>query len=389
MAISANVMNIETTESGTTVITLSLPDFCHTITAPENYLNGLPVIAAQPYGVIMVEDGAADDMPVVCMNNNKEFFSIALSDLMAADVHDTISFATEYEWPEDVDPTKYLAGLADVQITDPQNGQALIYDATSEKWVNGNSGGGGNSGYEIEKTYIAEEQIVSLTYDEEIHAYMGFITTITDVPENGQGIAIVNGTNYLIDFETLHTNGFVSLGDNGALMYQYPDLMFGSIVETANPNLELYTETIIINKNFKSAVRIAADVYWLRYANYIVPIIENQNAEFADIGGNATIVITPSDIPQDGKLCVLNVDDQTYAYTFNSTRNEFETVNGSSTPYTLSINSDDEVVIASNNSEDIGKTVNLELYEDGTELSPYFYQVFKNTFPELFENSNG
>lgn len=142
MAISANVMNIETTESGTKVITLSLPDFCHTITAPENYIDGLPVIAAQPYGVIMVEDGAADDMPVVCMNNNKEFYSIALSALMAADVHDTISFATPYVFPENIDPSKYLAGLADVEITDPQNGQTLIYDATSEKWVNGNAGGG-------------------------------------------------------------------------------------------------------------------------------------------------------------------------------------------------------------------------------------------------------
>lgn len=136
MAISANVMNIETTESGTTVITLSLPDFCHTITAPENYINGLPVIAAQPYGVIMVEEGAADDMPVVCMNNNKQFFSIALSDLMAADVHDTISFATPYVFPEDIDTTKYLAGLEDVEITDPVEAQILAYNATKSKWEN-------------------------------------------------------------------------------------------------------------------------------------------------------------------------------------------------------------------------------------------------------------
>lgn len=136
MAISANVMNIETTESGTTVITLSLPDFCHTITAPENYINGLPVIAAQPYGVIMVEEGAADDMPVVCMNNNKEFFSIALSDLMAADVHDTISFATPYVFPENIDPSKYLAGLADVEIKDLISGDILTYDATKGKWIN-------------------------------------------------------------------------------------------------------------------------------------------------------------------------------------------------------------------------------------------------------------
>ena len=190
MAISANVMNIETTESGTKVITLSLPDFCHTITVPENYIDGLPVIAAQPYGVIMVEDGAADDMPVVCMNNNKEFFSIALSDLMAADVHDTISFATEYEWPEDIEPTKYLSGLADVQITDPQNGQALIYDATSEKWVNGAAGGGG-TGYTITKTTLADETITLEGTAET--GYEGVLTT---------PITFVEGDNYLLTIGT-------------------------------------------------------------------------------------------------------------------------------------------------------------------------------------------
>lgn len=178
MAISANVMNIETTESGTKVITLSLPDFCHTITVPENYINGLPVIAAQPYGVIMVEEGAADDMPVVCMNNNKEFFSIALSDLMAADVHDTISFATPYVFPENIDPSEYLAGLADVEITDPENGQALIYYSATGKWINGNVGGGdtGDPGYTPETTIYVPEQTVTLIYDEAEGYYYGALT---------------------------------------------------------------------------------------------------------------------------------------------------------------------------------------------------------------------
>lgn len=34
-----------------------------------------------------------------------------------------------------------LAQLNDVQITDPQNGNTLVYDGTAEKWVNGAGGG--------------------------------------------------------------------------------------------------------------------------------------------------------------------------------------------------------------------------------------------------------
>ena len=33
-----------------------------------------------------------------------------------------------------------LAGLTDVQLTSPANGQALVYNGTSRKWVNGAGG---------------------------------------------------------------------------------------------------------------------------------------------------------------------------------------------------------------------------------------------------------
>lgn len=36
-----------------------------------------------------------------------------------------------------------LANLEDVQITSPTAGQGLLYDATSQKWINGSAGGGG------------------------------------------------------------------------------------------------------------------------------------------------------------------------------------------------------------------------------------------------------
>lgn len=38
---------------------------------------------------------------------------------------------------------KSIAGLADVEVTNPSEGQVLAYDATEKKWVNGNVSGGG------------------------------------------------------------------------------------------------------------------------------------------------------------------------------------------------------------------------------------------------------
>lgn len=39
-----------------------------------------------------------------------------------------------------------LAGLTDVDISDPTDGQTLVYNATSGKWENGDGGGGGSHG---------------------------------------------------------------------------------------------------------------------------------------------------------------------------------------------------------------------------------------------------
>lgn len=41
-----------------------------------------------------------------------------------------------------IDEISVIDGLTDVNISSPTDGQALIYDATNQKWVNGSSGGG-------------------------------------------------------------------------------------------------------------------------------------------------------------------------------------------------------------------------------------------------------
>ena len=49
-----------------------------------------------------------------------------------------------------------LAGLTDVDITDPTDGQVLVYNAEAGKWENGEAGGGGYKMFEV--TFIAYER---------------------------------------------------------------------------------------------------------------------------------------------------------------------------------------------------------------------------------------
>ena len=53
----------------------------------------------------------------------------------------TISCSTRYLIPTDTPST--LAGLTDTLISNPSDGQTLVWDATARAWKNGNAGGGG------------------------------------------------------------------------------------------------------------------------------------------------------------------------------------------------------------------------------------------------------
>jgi len=54
-----------------------------------------------------------------------------------------------------------LAGLTDVDISNPSDGQTLVYNATSGKWENG--AGGGASAYFVDCAYIVDTQTQSVT----------------------------------------------------------------------------------------------------------------------------------------------------------------------------------------------------------------------------------
>lgn len=50
---------------------------------------------------------------------------------------------TIYDIPSGGSSSSTLAGLTDVDLSSPTNGQALVYDATNQEWINANVGGGG------------------------------------------------------------------------------------------------------------------------------------------------------------------------------------------------------------------------------------------------------
>lgn len=130
------IQNKETTEDGTLIITMQ-PVANARWTSNSGLIEA--GVAVQPYGVFMIPDaetfvatGLMADVSI-----NQVLFSTPLSALIAGDVEDEITFAAPY---------LNLTDLQDVTITSPSNGQALIWDATNSKWING-AGGGGSAGY--------------------------------------------------------------------------------------------------------------------------------------------------------------------------------------------------------------------------------------------------
>jgi len=96
-----------------------------------------------------------------------------------------------------------LAGLTDVDISNPSDRQALVYDASSEKWVNG--AGGGASAYFVDCTYGLDQndnmQLTSTKTASEIRSavesgslvYIRYIFPATDVTPAFTHVYILDG----------------------------------------------------------------------------------------------------------------------------------------------------------------------------------------------------
>ena len=72
-----------------------------------------------------------------------------------------------------------LAGLTDVDISEPTNGQTLVYNAESGKWENGT---GGDAALMTLGTISADS--VTMTYDEVMNQWNGVIFSDISVPES-------------------------------------------------------------------------------------------------------------------------------------------------------------------------------------------------------------
>lgn len=169
--IKITVKSVETTDEGTLVIEMSPYPYARWI---QTEALADANVAVQPYGVIMVPE-AATFTPgglTVDVEVKGYIFSVPLATLMEADAEDQIEFispyitvtdladvdltnlqngqtliwdATNNVWVNGSSGGSTLSALTDTTITSPTNGQALIYDSASSKWVNGSAGGGGSA----------------------------------------------------------------------------------------------------------------------------------------------------------------------------------------------------------------------------------------------------
>lgn len=119
-----------------------------------------------------------------------------------------------------------LSGLTDVNISNPTDGQTLVYNATTGKWENG-AGGGGDDIFETFGTISAAT--VTMTYDSERGAWEGVI--VTDIGEEANSAVrnfrvTLDGTDYA--FAPFNTDGsFVAVGEAAQL--------FASILPDSDP----------------------------------------------------------------------------------------------------------------------------------------------------------
>lgn len=102
-----------------------------------------------------------------------------------------------------------LAGLTDVEITTPTNGQALIYDSAASKWKNGSAGGGGTAQHnyslteQVVGTWIDGSTIYEKTFDLGSNvsiSYNSWTTTTAQLDELGGIIAAEGATETLGTF---------------------------------------------------------------------------------------------------------------------------------------------------------------------------------------------
>ena len=88
-----------------------------------------------------------------------------------------------------VSASSTLAGLSDTTISNPQNGQVLKYNSTSQKWENANESGGGGATYTAgDNIEISAQNVISAKDT----TYQGGKRVSVDAPESGSTVGKVN-----------------------------------------------------------------------------------------------------------------------------------------------------------------------------------------------------
>lgn len=90
-----------------------------------------------------------------------------------------------------------LSGLTDVDISNPSDGQTLVYNATSDKWENGAGGGGGGvlvchvdfTTFALDKTYreVVNADVAVLKSSEEGTSVPWYLGYYEDLPAANSG----------------------------------------------------------------------------------------------------------------------------------------------------------------------------------------------------------
>jgi len=114
-----------------------------------------------------------------------------------------------------------LATLGDVDISNPTDGQVLVYNATSGKWENGEAAGGADIFVPLGTITAA---VVPMSYSEDENAWLGVINTDIDVPDGpvaGRNLTVTIGGN-TYSGEYITTTGWKAIdggeGDTEALL---------------------------------------------------------------------------------------------------------------------------------------------------------------------------
>ena len=109
-----------------------------------------------------------------------------------------------------------LAGLTDVDISNPSDGQTLVYNATSGKWENGSINGG-----DIFVTLgTINADIVTMTYDEEDQVWIASIDSNIDNTNYaicaGRNLTLtIDGHQYSV--EAFKANSAIDIDENTAV----------------------------------------------------------------------------------------------------------------------------------------------------------------------------